>query len=361
MLFILHRFMEADEAIYYNATDHASVNGDEGKWILVFIAILMSWCFLAVAVAMGYYSWREDRLLKQYQTEGVVITGQVSNIVLLREGSRENVFKRKNKTKSLKTIGEEKCDGDTASLSYSDERHESVRSDVPYSKSNTYLVAIKYEVELTPGYTTGVVKWVRLQGDILPRSLFYRKKPSLVGMTVLFNLMQTPTQQEASKPNPDADTSLPLILLKPLPLSAHPQSSIVKSRSLASRSVTISIVAFFAMAGAIAHCLAVHVAYATNLEDGLATFRIFSPVAVISLLTIVTLYVYVVVRKLKNPISGMLEKEYLKRGEYSALDSGQTFDYTIDTLEMACRTFSSRSDVFLSMGNRALLQNANIC
>jgi hypothetical protein len=112
------------------------------------------------------------------------------------------------------------------------------------------------------------------------------------------------------------------------------------------------------MAGAIAHCLAVHVASATNLEDGLATFRIFSPVAVVSLLTIGMLYIYLAVRILRNPIGGMLEKEYLKRGEYSAVESGQTYDYTIDTLEMACRTFSSRSDVFLSMGNRALLQNA---
>lgn len=335
-----HRFMEDNEATDNEtgvqpslAADGVAIDGDEGKWILFSIAILMSWCFLAVAIAMGYYSWREDRLLKKYQIEGVVISGQVSNIVLLREGSRERVLKKK-KSKNLKTIGEEKGDGDTASLSDSDERQESVRSDVPYSESNTYLVAIKYDVELSPGYTTGVIKWVRLEGDVLPRSLFYRKKSSLVGMTVLFNLVQTPTQQERSVPDTDADTSLPLVILDSLPLSAHPQYSIVKSRSISSRSVTLSIVAFFAIAGAITHCLAVHVACAANLEDGLASFHILSTSAILSLLCIILALLSIAIRIMDGPVSNMLEKEYTKRGEFSAVGSGQTNDFTVDTLEM---------------------------
>jgi hypothetical protein len=340
------------------AVDSMTVDGDEGKWILFSIALLMSWCFLAVALAMAYYSWREDQLLLKYQSEGVVISGQVSNIVLLREGSRDSNLAKK-KRKVLKTIGEERSDGDTASLSNSDENHESVRSDVPYSNSNTYLVAIKYEVELSPGYNTGVIKWIRLQGDVLPRSLFYRKKSSLVGMTVLFNLLQTPRQQDKSNSDPDAETSIPLLLLKSLPLSAHPRSSIIKSRSISSRSVSMSIIGFFAIGGAISHCLAVHVAYATNLEDGLASFHIFSPPAVISLIFVIILFVFASVRVLDKPIQGMLEKEYTKRGEYDVVGSGQTNDLTVDTLEMACRTFSSRSDIFLLMGNRALLQNTN--
>eukprot|EP00956_Cyclotella_meneghiniana_P031551 scaffold83136_cov74-Cyclotella_meneghiniana.AAC.4 len=355
---VVHRFMqdnadgEPDDAS--NTNGAVVVDGDEGKWILFSIAILMSWCFLAVALAMGYYSWRESRLLGIYQNEGVVISGQVSNIVLLREGSRSNIIATKKKPKTLKTIVEERSDGDTASLS-----DDSVRSDVPYSQSSIYLVAIKYGVEISPGYSTFVVKWLRLPGDVLPRSIFYRKKSTLVGMTVLFNLTQTPTQQEQLTSNPDSDTSLPLVLIKSMPLSAHPQSAIVKSQSLSSRSVTISIIAFFAIFGALAHCLALHIAYATNLEDGLASMNIFSPFAMVSLLGIIVLFLFVEAIILDKPIGGMLEKEYTNRGEFAAVESGQTNEYTIDTLEMACRTFSSRSDAFLSMGNRALLQNAN--
>ena len=359
--------MEEGEFSKYDEPSEATLSdgsletdGDEGKWVLFGMAMMMSWCFFAVATAVGYYSWREDRLLLKYQSEGVIIPGHVSNIVLLREGSRDNMLVKK-KAKALKTITEEKSDQDTASLSGSDEKLESVRSDVPYSESSTYLVAVKYEVESSPGYTTGVIKWIRLQGDVLPRSLFYRKKSSLVGMTVLFNLLQTPTQQETPRTDPDADTSLPLILIRAFPLSAHPQSSIFKARSLSSRSVTISIVSFFTIAGALAHCLAVHVANATNLEDGLSSAQIFSSSALISLLCVMVLFVYISVCILHKPIELMLEKEYTKRGEYSAVGSGQTNDITIDTVEMACRTFSSRSDVFLSMGNRALLQNASSC
>ena len=356
-----HRFMQDNADAELDDTSNTNgavvVDGDEGKWILFSIAILMSWCFLAVALAMGYYSWRESQLLLKYQNEGVVISGQVSNIVLLREGSRNNIVANKKKTKTLKTIVEERSDGDTASLS--DDRLESVRSDVPYSQSSIYLVAIKYGVEISPGYSTSVVKWLRLPGDVLPRSIFYRRKSSLVGMTVQFNLTQTPTQREQLTSNPDADTILPLIMIKSMPLSAHPQSAIVKSQSLSSRSVTISIVAFFAIAGALAHCLAMHIAHATNLEDGLASMNIFSPFAIVSLLGIIVLFLFLEVSILDKPINGMLEKEYTNRGEFDAVESGQTNEYTIDTLEMACRTFSSRSDAFLSMGNRALLQNAN--
>ena len=180
-------------------------------------------------------------------------------------------------------------------------------------------------------------------------------------MTVLFNLSQTTTEQERARTDPDADTSIPLILLRSFPLSAHPQSSIIKARSLSSRSVTISIVSFFAIAGALAHCLAVHVASATNIEDELASVQIFSSSAMVSLFCIMVLFVFISVRILHKPIGVILEKEYTNRGEYPAIGSGQTNDISIDSVEMACRTFSSRSDVFLSMGNMALLQNASSC
>ena len=98
-----HRFMQdnadAEPDDTSNTNGAVVVDGDEGKWILFSIAILMSWCFLAVALAMGYYSWRESRLLLKYQNEGVAISGQVSNIVLLREGSRNNIVANKKKTK----------------------------------------------------------------------------------------------------------------------------------------------------------------------------------------------------------------------------------------------------------------------
>ena len=87
--------------------------------------------------------------------------------------------------------------------------------------------------------------------------------------------------------------------------------------------------------------------------------NIFSPFAMVSLLGIIVLFLFVEAIILDKPIGGMLEKEYTNRGEFAAVESGQTNEYTIDTLEMACRTFSSRSDAFLSVGNRALLQNAN--
>ena len=104
-----------------------------------------------------------------------------------------------------------------------------------------------------------------------------------------------------------------------------------------------------------------HVASATNIEDELASVQIFSSSAMVSLFCIMVLFVFISVRILHKPIGVILEKEYTNRGEYPAIGSGQTNDISIDSVEMACRTFSSRSDVFLSMGNMALLQNASSC
>eukprot|EP00804_Cyclotella_cryptica_P030180 CCRYP_021100-RA/>CCRYP_021100-RA protein AED:0.39 eAED:0.45 QI:0/0/0.5/1/0/0/2/1682/332 len=320
---------EYHESLQETLTNATRTDGDEGKWILFTFALLMSWCFLAIAAAMGYYSWREDRLLRQYQLEGILISGQVSNIVLIRE------------------------------------RHDSLRSDVPYSKTATYLVAITYDVELASGYPTGILKWVRLQGDVLPRSLFYRKKSSLIGMTVLFrsklglklsnneNLQPTPTQQEKSSSN--ADASLPLLMINEFPLSAHPQSAIIKSRSLSSRFVSVFIVSIFAVLGALTHFLAIHIAceedFSENMGEGFMTFHIFL-LATLSLILLFMILIAIAVRFLNNPIGLMLEGEYTKRGEYASKSSGQTNEYTENTFEIACRTMSSRSDVFLSTSEK---------
>ncbi|KAL7516940.1 hypothetical protein ACHAWX_001911 [Stephanocyclus meneghinianus] len=374
-----HRLMrDGDDTAYeeslqaLSATDATQTDGDEVKWILFSSALLMSWCFLAIAATMGYYSWREDRLLRQYQLEGVLIPGQVSKIVLLREGIREipctNKIKKSEKT--LTTINEERGDDGTASLSNSSgEKYESLRSDVPYSKSATYLVAIGYDVELAGGYSTGILKWVRLQGDVLPRSLFYRKKSSLIGMTLLLkskfslklsnneNLLPSPTEQEKSSSN--ADTTLPLLLMKEFPLSAHPRSAIIKSRSLSSRFVSCFIVIFFTGFGALTHFLAIHIVCAElgcevspeNLADRINLFHILF-FAILSFVSSVTIFIVTAVRFLDEPIGLMLEGEYTKRGEYASKSSGQTYDYTENTLDIACRTMSSRSDVFLSTSDK---------
>ncbi|KAL7484728.1 hypothetical protein ACHAW6_010348 [Cyclotella cf. meneghiniana] len=370
-----HRLMrDGDDTEYeessqeLSAADASQTDGDEVKWILFSFALLMSWCFLAIAAAMGYYTWREDRLLRQYQLEGVLISGQVSKIVLLREGIREipctNKVKKTEKT--LKTIDEERGDDGTASLSNcTGKKYESLRSDVPYSKSATYLVAIGYDVELAGGYSTGILKWVRLQGDVLPRSLFYRRKSSLIGMTLLLkskfslklsnneNLLPSPTEQE--KPSSNADTSLPLLLMKEFPLSAHPRSAIIQSRSKSSRFVSFCIVTFFTGFGALTHFLAIHIVCAElgrevfpeNLADRFDLFHILF-LAMLSFVSSVTIFIVTAVRFLDKPIGLMLEGEYTKRGEYAAKSSGQTHDYTENTLDIACRTMSSRSDVFLS-------------
>ncbi|KAL3774709.1 hypothetical protein HJC23_002009 [Cyclotella cryptica] len=359
---------EYHESLQETLTNATRTDGDEGKWILFTFALLMSWCFLAIAAAMGYYSWREDRLLRQYQLEGILISGQVSNIVLIREGMQQISCTNKVKKfeKKLKTIDEESGHDRTASLSNSTgERHDSLRSDVPYSKTATYLVAITYDVELASGYPTGILKWVRLQGDVLPRSLFYRKKSSLIGMTVLFrsklglklsnneNLQPTPTQQEKSSSN--ADASLPLLMINEFPLSAHPQSAIIKSRSLSSRFVSVFIVSIFAVLGALTHFLAIHIAceedFSENMGEGFMTFHIFL-LATLSLILLFMILIAIAVRFLNNPIGLMLEGEYTKRGEYASKSSGQTNEYTENTFEIACRTMSSRSDVFLSTSEK---------
>jgi hypothetical protein len=360
VLVSISRQLEDGVTVEYNEVSNAaagvmSADGDEGKWILFSLAILMSWCFLIVAAAMGYYSWKEDRLLLRYLREGVVIPGQVSNIVLLREGSSNSSYAKKKVKKTKMASGEENADDGTASLSYSDEKHESVRSDVPYAKSSTYLAAIKYNVELAPGYSTGILKWARLQGDVLPRSLFNREKSSMIGMTVLFNskfslniskndTLLTPTQQERSRS--DSDTSLPLLLIKAFPLGAHPRSAIIKARSISSRLVSTSIVAFFATFGAVTHFLAIHSVYAEDITTSFSEhFAKILPTASLSLLCIIAFLMFMVVRFLDKPIDAMLRGEYTERGEY-ATKAGD--DYTLNTLEMACRTFSTRSDAFLT-------------
>jgi hypothetical protein len=113
------------------------------------------------------------------------------------------------------------------------------------------------------------------------------------------------------------DTYLQLLLLPGYPVSAQCNSSIHNSRSLRTRFITFAYITFLAIIGVLIHCLAMHmmtmsaVAFrgrliwssSCSLDHG--RFSIASGVNVM----------FITVRLLDEPVSRMLEIEFLKRGE----------------------------------------------
>lgn len=288
---------------------HPLVEND-GTWIVFAFLIFSGWVLLAFSTAVGLYASKENRLMRKYEEEGVFVAGDIVRMELIRGGF------------------DAKKDADTA---------------------QEYLVAVQYDTQLDPEYTTRISKWIRVRGDDLPRRLV--QKSPLIGSVI--EQQTTAELQDMAREN-DApeerrhDAMLDLLVLPGFPCSGYARATVSRARSLGSRLVSFAYVSFGVILNVALLCMAVY-SICDGVDDsaaspGASSRRLSLIVGCLSA-ELVSVLLLTQVRVISDPISNFLTSEFLKGGEF--ISRPGTIASSLDPYELHCRTISSRNDVFL--------------